>query len=88
MFTKMGLPIPTLEVLFDKISQWMYVEKHYDSLCGLRDLTATTVSAVLSVIINIIIKMIHKMFYDPKKDNKVLYNIRTDIIIAIADNIA
>lgn len=28
------------------------------------------------------------MFYDPKKDNKVLYNIRTDIIIAIADNIA
>ena len=88
MFTKLGLPIPVIEMLFPKVAKWLYVGKNYDYLCGLRDLGAITASAIIEILINLTIRMIHRMLFDPDTDNKELYDIRTKIITMIADNIA
>lgn len=87
MNTKMGLPVPVLEVFAPDFASKLYME-HYDALCLARDAKIIGQSAVVSVLLDIIIILTHGLYYNPQKDgSRDLFEVRTRKILLIANTI-
>ncbi len=85
--TKMGLPIPALEVFDPDFASKLY-SNNYDALCYARDMKIIGKSAVVSILIDTIIGLVHGLYYDPEKDgSRELYEVRTRKILLIANTI-
>ncbi|WP_455193938.1 hypothetical protein [Eubacterium ramulus] len=85
--TKMGLPVPMLEVFNPDFASKLY-SNNYDALCFARDMKIIGLSATVSIIFDIIIGLIHGLYYDPQKDgSRDLYEVRTRKILLIANTI-
>lgn len=85
--TKMGLPVPVLEVLSPNFASKLYAN-NYDALCFARDSKIVGLSATISIFIDIVIGLAHGLYYDPKKDgSRDLYEVRTRKILLIANTI-
>lgn len=67
MNTKMGLPVPVLEIFAPDFASKLYME-HYDALCLARDVKIIGQSAVVSVLLDIIIILTHGLYYNPQKN--------------------
>lgn len=88
VFTKLGLPVPLLEVFSESLAGDLY-RSQYDSLCLLRDFAIVGNQAAWSILINMIIGLIHGFFYNPQKDgDKKLYEVRTRKILSISNVLA
>ena len=85
-FTKLGLPVPLLEVFSPNFAGELY-KSQYDALCFGRDLKIIGVSALVSIVFNMIIGLIHGLFYKNDIDRK-LYEIRSRKILLISNSIA
>lgn len=87
-FTKLGLPVPILEVFSESLAGDLY-KSQYDSLCLLKDLKIVGKQAGVSILINMIIGLIHGLFYDKEKDgDRKLYEVRTRKILSISNALA
>ena len=85
--TKMGLPIPLLEVFNPELASKLYAN-NYDALCFARDVDIVGKSATISLMINMLIGLIHGLYYDSRKDGtRELYEVRTRKILLIANTI-
>ena len=85
--TKMGLPIPVLEVFAPDFASKLYME-HYDALCLARDAKIIGRSAVVSALLDIVIILAHGLYYNPQKDgSRDLFEVRTRKILLIANTI-
>lgn len=85
--TKMGLPVPGMEVFNSDFASKLY-SNNYDALCFARDMKIIGKSAVISIIIDTIIGLVHGLYYDPQKDgSRDLYEVRTRKILLIANTI-
>ena len=85
-FTKRGLPVPVLSTFNESFATELY-NSQYDALCLLRDLKFAGGSASISVLFDIIIGLVHNVF-NPNKDEKKLYEVRTRKILLISNVIA
>lgn len=85
-FTKLGLPVPLLEIFAPEFAGELY-KSQYDALCLGRDLKIVGVSALVSIVFNMIISLIHGLFYKNDIDRK-LYEVRTRKILLISNSIA
>ncbi len=84
-YTKMGLPVPVLEVLTPKFASKLYSD-NYDALCLERDMKVIGKSAAVSIFIDMIIGLTHGLFYNPKSDGgRELYEVRTRKILLTAN---
>ncbi len=82
--TKLGLPIPLLEVFSEELAGELY-KSQYDSLCLLRDVKTVAKSAMISILIDMVVGLVHGFFYNPDKDGeKKLYEVRTRKILLIS----
>ncbi len=86
IFTKQGLPIPTLATINEKFASKLYSES-YDSLCFARDSKIVGLSYIVSKIIDITIGLVHGIFRD-ESESKELYEIRTRKILLLSNSIA
>ena len=87
-FTKLGLPVPILEIFSESLAGDLY-KSQYDSLCLLKDLKIVGKQAGFSILINMIIGLIHGLFYDKEKDgDRKLYEVRTRKILSISNALA
>ena len=87
-FTKLGLPVPILEIFSESLAGDLY-KSQYDSLCLLKDLKIVGQQAGFSILINMIIGLIHGLFYDKEKDgDRKLYEVRTRKILSISNALA
>lgn len=87
-FTKLGLPVPILEIFSESLAGDLY-KSQYDSLCLLKDLKIVGQQAGFSILINMIIGLIHGLFYDKEKDgDRKLYEERTRKILSISNALA
>ena len=87
-FTKLGLPVPILEIFSESLAGNLY-KSQYDSLCLLKDLKIVGKQAGFSILINMIIGLIHGLFYDKEKDgDRKLYEVRTKKILSISNALA
>lgn len=85
VFTKLGLPVPLLEVFSETLAGNLY-KSQYDSLCLLKDLKIIRNQAGFSILINMIIGLIHGLFYNPEKDGeRDMYEVRTRKILCISN---
>ena len=85
--TKMGLPVPVLEVLSPDFASKLY-DEHYDALCLARDLKIIGKSAIVSLLMDTIIGLVHGFYYNPQRDiSRDLYEVRTRKILLIANTI-
>ena len=88
VFTKLGLPVPLLEVFSESLAGDLY-KSQYDSLCLLKDFAIIGNQAAWSVLINMIIGLVHGLFYNPQKDGeRKLYEVRTRKILSISNVLA
>ena len=88
VFTKLGLPVPIIEVFSESLAGDLY-KSQYDSLCLLRDLKIVGKQAGFSILINMIIGLVHGLLYDPQKDgDRKLYEVRTRKILSISNSLA
>lgn len=88
VFTKLGLPVPIIEVFSESLAGDLY-KSQYDSLCLLRDLKIVVKQAGFSILINMIIGLVHGLLYDPQKDgDRKLYEVRTRKILSISNSLA
>lgn len=85
-FTKRGLPVPVLSTFNESFATELY-NSQYDALCLLRDLKFVGGSAAISILFDIIIGLVHNVF-NPNKDEKKLYEVRTRKILLISNVIA
>ena len=82
--TKLGLPIPLLEVFSEELAGELY-KSQYDSLCLLRDVRTVAQSAMISILIDMVVGLVHGLFYEPNKDGeRKLYEVRTRKILLIS----
>ena len=80
MFTKQGLPIPIINIVSPEASA---------ILIGNRiDLYSVTRGMALSIFINKLVEMFHRLFFDPDRDDKLLYEIRTRKIIMYSNTLS
>jgi len=87
-FTKLGLPVPLLEVFVPELAGKLY-KKHYDALCFTRDIKIIGASAAVTLLLDMIIGLVHGLFYNAQKDgNRDLYEIRTRKILLISGMVA
>ena len=87
-FTKLGLPVPILEVFSESLAGDLY-KSQYDSLCLLKDLAIVGKQAGFSILINMIIGLVHGLLYNPEKDgDRKLYEVRTRKILSISNALA
>ncbi|MCI6249108.1 hypothetical protein MR730_09455 [bacterium] len=85
--TKMGLPVPALEVFAPNFASKLY-SNNYDALCFARDVKIVGKSATVSLLMDMLIGLIHGLYYDPQKDgSRDLYEVRTRKILLIANTI-
>ena len=85
--SKMGLPVPGLEVFNPDFASKLY-SNNYDALCLARDMKIVGKSAIVSILIDTIIGLIHGLYYNPQKDgSRDLYEVRTRKILLIANTI-
>lgn len=85
--TKMGLPVPTLEVFAPNFASKLY-SNNYDALCFARDAKIVGKSATISLLMDMLIGLIHGLYYDPQRDgSRDLYEVRTRKILLIANTI-
>lgn len=87
VFTKRGLPVPVLSTFNESFATELY-NSQYDALCFSRDLGFVAGSAGISILFDIIIGLVHHIFFDPNKDDKKLYEVRTRKILLISNIIA
>ena len=85
-FTKLGLPVPVLEVVNPSFASNLY-KSNYDALCFARDAKIVGASASISILIDMIIGLVHSLFNTEKID-KDLYEVRTRKILLISNSIA
>lgn len=87
-YTKLGLPIPVLEVFNPELAGKLYKEG-YDTLCLVKDIAVVGIQAVTAIVINMIIAGMHGLFYDPEKyKSRDLYEVKTRKILSISNAIA
>lgn len=85
--TKMGLPVPALEVFSPEFASNLY-RNNYDALCLKRDSKIIGVSGAISILIDTIIAQVHNIFYNPQKDGiRELFEVRTRKILLISNAI-
>ena len=91
LHTKLGLPIPILEVFDPKLAGRLYKEG-YDSLRLMKDKKEVSIvglQAVVSILINLIIGLIHGLYYDPSKyTSREIYEVKTRKILLYSNMIA
>lgn len=85
-FTKLGLPVPLLEVINEDFASKLY-KSNYDSLCFARDLKIVGASFVASKIFDMVISLVHGLFRKAG-ESKGLYEVRTRKILLISNAIA
>jgi hypothetical protein len=86
--TKLGLPIPILEVVNIDFAGKVYKEG-YDSLLLLKDVAVIGIQAVASILMNMLIAALHGLFYDSNRcPNRDLYEVKTRKILSISNAIA
>lgn len=87
-FTKLGLPVPILEVFSEELAGKLY-KSQYDSLCLLRDMKIVGNQAAWSILINMIIGLVHGLFYNKEKDGRrEHYEVRTRKILLYSNAIS
>jgi len=87
-FTKLGLPVPVLEVFSEDLAGKLY-RSQYDSLCLLRDMKIVGNQAAWSILINMIIGLVHGLFYNQEKDGqREHYEVRTRKILLYSNAIS
>lgn len=86
-FTKIGLPIPTLSFFNEKLAEQL-CKFHYDKLCMQKDLKNIGKQIEISCFINLIVSAFHSLFYDPKKEDIKLYEVKTRKIMMYSNLIA
>ena len=88
VFTKLGLPVPILEMFNPDFAGKVYKDG-YDSLLLVKDIVLVGIQAVSSILINMLIAALHGLFYDRKKyPNRDLYEVKTRKILSISNTIA
>ncbi|MDD4591764.1 MAG: hypothetical protein PHG06_15245 [Parabacteroides sp.] len=89
VFTKLGLPVPLIEVFSEQLAGNLY-RNQYDSLCMLKDIAIVGNQAAWSILINMVISLIHGLFYNESKDgpDKDIYEVRTRKILLISNTLA
>jgi putative uncharacterized protein (fragment) len=88
VFTKLGLPVPVLEVFSESLAGDLY-KSQYDSLCLMKDIAIVGNQAIWSIFINMIISLVHGFFYDANKDgDRKLYEVRTRKILCLSNSLA
>lgn len=85
-FTKLGLPVPVLEVVNEQFASDLY-KSGYDALCLGRDIEIVGTSFVVSKLIDIIIGLVHGLFRE-EQEGKKNYEARTRKILLISNTIA
>lgn len=73
VFTTQGLPLPIINSVSPEASKFLMGH-------GI-DLYSVTRSAALAMVINKLVEMFHRLFFDPKVDDKDLYEVRTRKIV-------
>lgn len=90
-YTKLGLPIPFLEVFNPDLAGKLYKEG-YDSLQLLKDVKPLAIysgQAIVSVVINMLITLVHGLFYDEEKhQSREIYEVKTRRILSYSNMIA
>jgi hypothetical protein len=84
--TKLGLPVPVLEVFNKELASKLYRE-NYDALCFSRDVKIVGTSAAVSRFFDMIIAFVHGLYKKPDEDVD-LYKVRTRKILLISNSIA
>lgn len=80
VFTQQGLPIPIINTVSPEASAF---------LIGNRiDLYSVTRGMALSMLINKLVEMFHRLFFNPARDDKRLYEIRTRKIIMYSNTLS
>lgn len=88
VFTKLGLPVPLLEVFSESMAGKLY-KSQYDSLCLMKDIAIVGHQAVWSIFINMIIGLVHGFFYNADKDgDRNFYEVRTRKILCLSNVLA
>lgn len=88
VFTKLGLPVPLLEVFSESMAGDLY-KSQYDSLCLLRDMKIVGNQAAWSILINMVIGLTHGLFYNEKVDgDRAMYEARTRKILCVSNALA
>lgn len=87
-YTKLGLPIPILEIFSENIAGKLY-KSQYDSLCLMKDLMIVGNQMKYSIFINMIIGIVHGLFYNPQKDGtRDFYEARTRKVLSYSNALA
>ncbi|WP_312433299.1 hypothetical protein [Lacrimispora sp.] len=87
-FTKLGLPVPLLEVFTPELAGKLY-KNQYDALCLTRDLKIVGTSAAVTCLLNMIINLTHGFFYNAQEDgSRDLYEVRTRKILLVSNTLA
>lgn len=88
IFTKMGLPVPLLEIFSQELAGNLY-KSYYDLLCLSKDVAIVGSQAFFSILINMIISLIHGLYFDPLKyDSRDVYEVKTRKILLYSNIIA
>lgn len=80
VFTKQGLPLPIVNNISPEASKF---------LIGNRiDLYSVTRGIALTMLINKFVEMIHKLYFDPAKDDKMFYEVRTRKVLTYSNTLS
>lgn len=88
VFTKLGLPIPLLQIFNPDLAGELYKNK-YDSLCAIKDIAVVGDQVVVGNIINMLITLIHGLYFDPQKyKNRDIYEVKTRKILSYSNTMS
>lgn len=80
IFTKLSLPLPIVSSLSEDAARFL--------TRGRIDTYSVTRGALLSILINQLIMMFHRLFFNPRKDRKDLYEVKTRKVLLYSNVVA
>lgn len=87
-YTKLGLPIPLLEVFSEDLAKKLYYA-NYDTVCLEKDLQKISSSTFMATLINTTISIVHSLFYNEEIDvSRELYEVKTRKILLLSNIIS
>lgn len=78
--TKQGLPLPIINTISPETSKFL-IGNNIDTYSMIRGI-------FLSMIINKIVEMIHRLYFDPRKDDKRLYEVKTRKVVLYSNTLS
>lgn len=82
VFTRQGLPLPVINLVSPEASRILMGPN------ARIDLWSVTRAAALAMVINKLVEMFHRLWFDPKRDNERLYEVRTRKVIVYSNTLS